>query len=67
MRLVTLSVIAFRKPSTMLWFDKPWIFWSLAASMLCMGLTLSIEAGLPTNTGRRAHQVVMLRCGKHLC
>lgn len=40
--LVTLAVIAFFKPETMLWFDKPWIFWSLAASMLGMGLTLSI-------------------------
>lgn len=27
----------------MLWFDKPWIFWSLAISMLGMGLTLSVE------------------------
>jgi BASS family bile acid:Na+ symporter len=36
-------VIAFFKPQTMLWFDKPWIFWSLAASMLGMGLTLSID------------------------
>lgn len=41
--LVTLAVIAFFKPPTMLWFDKPWIFWSLAASMLGMGLTLCIE------------------------
>jgi BASS family bile acid:Na+ symporter len=41
--LVTLAVIAFFKPATMLWFDKPWIFWSLAASMLGMGLTLSIK------------------------
>ena len=41
--LVTLAVIAFFKPQTMLWFDKPWIFWSLAASMLGMGLTLSID------------------------
>lgn len=40
--LVALAVIAYFKPSTMLWFDKPWIFWSLAASMLGMGLTLSI-------------------------
>lgn len=40
--LVALAVIACFKPSTMLWFDKPWIFWSLAASMLGMGLTLSI-------------------------
>jgi len=40
--LVTLAVIAFFKPQTMLWFDKPWIFWSLAASMLGMGLTLSL-------------------------
>ncbi|MEQ1861068.1 MAG: bile acid:sodium symporter family protein [Chthoniobacteraceae bacterium] len=41
--LVSLAVIAFFKPQTMLWFDKPWIFWSLAASMLGMGLTLSID------------------------
>ncbi len=41
--LVTLAVIAFFKPQTMIWFDKPWIFWSLAASMLGMGLTLSIN------------------------
>ena len=41
--LVTMAVIAFFKPETMLWFDKPWIFWSLAASMLGMGLTLSID------------------------
>jgi len=41
--LVTLAVIAFFKSSTMLWFDKSWIFWSLAASMLGMGLTLCIE------------------------
>ncbi len=41
--LVTLAVIAFFKPETMLWFDKPWIFWSLAASMLGMGLTLSLD------------------------
>lgn len=39
--LVSLAVIAFLWPQTMLWFDKPWIFWSLAASMLGMGLTLS--------------------------
>jgi BASS family bile acid:Na+ symporter len=41
--LVSLAVIAFFWPQTMLWFDKPWIFWSLAASMLGMGLTLSID------------------------
>ena len=41
--LVALAVIAFIKPETMLWFDKPWIFWSLAASMLGMGLTLSLD------------------------
>lgn len=40
--LVSLAIIAFFKPQTMLWFDKPWIFWSLAASMLGMGLTLSL-------------------------
>ena len=41
--LVSLAVISFYRPQTMLWFDKPWIFWSLAASMLGMGLTLSID------------------------
>ena len=41
--LVALAVIAFIWPQTMLWFDKPWIFWSLAASMLGMGLTLSLD------------------------
>lgn len=41
--LVSLAVIAFFKPQTMLWFDKPWILWSLAASMLGMGLTLSLD------------------------
>jgi bile acid:Na+ symporter, BASS family len=39
--LVSLSVVAFLWPPTMLWFDKPWIFWSLAASMLGMGLMLN--------------------------
>jgi len=38
--LVGLATIAFWQPTTMLWFDGPWIFWSLAASMLGMGLTL---------------------------
>ncbi|MBK8092646.1 MAG: bile acid:sodium symporter family protein [Verrucomicrobiaceae bacterium] len=41
--LVTLAVIVFFWPWTMSWFDKPWIFWSLAASMLGMGLTLSLD------------------------
>jgi BASS family bile acid:Na+ symporter len=41
--LVGLSVIAFLRPETMLWFGKEWIFWSLAASMLGMGLTLSLD------------------------
>lgn len=41
--LVTLAVIAFYKPETMLWFDKPWILGSLALSMLGMGLTLSLD------------------------
>lgn len=41
--LVGLALLAFFKPQTMLWFDRPWIFWSLAASMLGMGLTLSLE------------------------
>ena len=41
--LVSLAVIAFYMPQTMLWFDTPWIFWSLATSMLGMGLTLSLD------------------------
>ena len=41
--LVGLAVVAFFWPQTMLWFDRPWIFWSLAASMLGMGLTLSLD------------------------
>jgi BASS family bile acid:Na+ symporter len=41
--LVSLAVIAFFKPPAMLWFDSNWVFWSLAASMLAMGLTLSLE------------------------
>lgn len=41
--LMSVAVIAFFMPQTMLWFDKPWIFWSLAASMLGMGLTLSLN------------------------
>jgi BASS family bile acid:Na+ symporter len=41
--LFGLAVVAFYRPQMMLWFDKPWIFWSLATSMLGMGLTLSLE------------------------
>ena len=41
--LVGLATIAFIWPHTMLWFDAPWIFWSLAASMLGMGLSLSLD------------------------
>lgn len=41
--LVSLAVVAFFFPQTMLWFGKEWIFWSLAASMLGMGLTLSLD------------------------
>jgi len=41
--LVSLATIAFFWPQTMIWFDKPWIFWALAASMLGMGLTLSLD------------------------
>lgn len=36
-----LSVVAFVEPRTMLWFDQRWIFWSLAVSMLGMGLSLT--------------------------
>lgn len=41
--LLSLSVVAFFHPPVMLWFGKQHIFWSLAASMLGMGLTLSVE------------------------
>lgn len=41
--LISLAILAFFRPQTMLWFDKPWIFWSLAASMLGMGLTLNLD------------------------
>ena len=39
--LLGLSVVAFVEPRTMLWFDQRWIFWSLAVSMLGMGLSLA--------------------------
>ena len=39
--LLGLSAVAFVEPRTMLWFDQRWIFWSLAVSMLGMGLNLS--------------------------
>jgi bile acid:Na+ symporter, BASS family len=41
--LVSLAVVAYVWPQAMLWFTGPWIFWSLAISMLGMGLTLSLE------------------------
>jgi BASS family bile acid:Na+ symporter len=41
--LVGLATIAFLRPRTMLWFDTPWIFGALAASMLGMGLSLSLD------------------------
>lgn len=41
--LVAFSVVAFVRPPTMLWFDKTWIFWALATSMLGMGLTLKTD------------------------
>jgi BASS family bile acid:Na+ symporter len=41
--LVALAIASFLHPPLMLWFGKEWIFWSLAASMLGMGLTLSLE------------------------
>ena len=39
--LVGVATVAFLRPQTMLWFDTPWIFGALAASMLGMGLSLS--------------------------
>lgn len=41
--LVSVAVMAFFKPSLMLWFNANWVFWSLATSMLGMGLTLSLD------------------------
>jgi BASS family bile acid:Na+ symporter len=41
--LVSLAVISFYRPQTMLWFDKPWVLGALAVSMLGMGLTLSLD------------------------
>ncbi|MEZ6121827.1 MAG: bile acid:sodium symporter family protein [Planctomycetaceae bacterium] len=68
--LVSLSAVAFVWPPTMLWFDKPWIFWSLAASMLGMGLTIRMEdfrqvAGMPGSivTGFALQYSVMPLCG----
>jgi BASS family bile acid:Na+ symporter len=40
--LVGLATVAFLRPETMRWFDAPWIFGALAASMLCMGLSLDL-------------------------
>lgn len=68
--LVGLSVIAFLRPETMLWFGKEWIFWSLAASMLGMGLTLSLDdfkaiAKIPgaVALGFGAQYTIMPLCG----
>ncbi len=41
--LISLAIIAFVRPESMLWFGKEWIFWALATSMLGMGLTLSLD------------------------
>ncbi len=41
--LVLLATVAFFHPPVMLWFDSDWVFWSLATSMLGMGLTLNLE------------------------
>jgi len=41
--LVSLALVSFFRPQTMLWFDSNWVFWSLATSMLGMGLTLSLD------------------------
>ncbi len=55
--LLSLSSVAFMHPPFMLWFGKQWIFWSLAASMLGMGLTLSLEDF--RNVGRMPGAVVL--------
>jgi BASS family bile acid:Na+ symporter len=68
--LVSLATVAFFWPQTMIWFDKPWIFWALAASMLGMGLTLKIEdfktvARMPgaVALGFGAQYTIMPLCG----
>jgi BASS family bile acid:Na+ symporter len=68
--LVSLAVVAFFFPPVMLWFGKEWIFWSLAASMLGMGLTLSLDdfkaiARMPGSValGFGAQYTIMPLCG----
>jgi len=68
--VVGLSVVAFIWPRTMLWFDRPWIFWSLAGSMLGMGLTLSLDdfrriAKMPSSValGFACQYTIMPLCG----
>lgn len=68
--VVALSVVAFIRPGTMLWFDRPWIFWSLAGSMLGMGLTLSLDdfrriARMPSSValGFACQYTIMPLCG----
>jgi BASS family bile acid:Na+ symporter len=41
--LLALAAVALWEPRSMLWFDQRWIFWSLAASMLGMGSSLSLD------------------------
>ncbi len=41
--LLSLATVSFFRPQTMLWFDSNWVFWSLATSMLGMGLTLNLD------------------------
>lgn len=68
--LVSLATVAFFFPPVMLWFGKEWIFWSLAASMLGMGLTLSLDdfkaiAKMPGSValGFGAQYTIMPLCG----
>jgi BASS family bile acid:Na+ symporter len=68
--LVALAIASFLHPPLMLWFGKEWIFWSLAASMLGMGLTLSLEdfkaiAKMPgaVALGFGAQYTIMPLCG----
>jgi len=68
--LVALAIASFLHPPLMFWFGKEWIFWSLAASMLGMGLTLSLEdfkaiAKMPgaVALGFGAQYTIMPLCG----
>ena len=57
--LVSLAIVAFFKPQTMLWFDKPWILWSLAASMLDVSGVLSASTISPASDVTAAAKTII--------